>query len=206
MGIAPRKIAQDGIWGNNPIFRQVLGICSTLAVTNLVTNTLVMCVGLIYTQALSSLTASLLRGVTPYRLRIISSTLIIAAYVIVLHNFLQAYLPDISTQLGPYVGLIITNCIVLGRVEAFAGSNPPLASLVDGVSSGLGYSFILVAIAVVREGLGFGTLMGYKLPFEFTHWTIMVMAPGAFFMLGILTWLCRWIDARLETVVAAPKK
>ena len=206
MGITPRKIAMDGIWGNNPIFRQVLGICSTLAVTNLVTNTLVMCVGLIYTQALSSLTASLLRSITPYRLRIISSTLIIAAYVIVLHNVLQAYLPDISTQLGPYVGLIITNCIVLGRVEAFAGSNPPFASLVDGVSSGLGYSFILLAIAIVREGLGFGTIMGYGLPFEFTHWTIMVMAPGAFFMLGILTWLCRWIDGRIEAAKPGSKK
>lgn len=206
MGIATRKIAKEGIWGNNPIFRQVLGICSTLAVTNLVTNTLVMCLGLIYTQALSSLTASLLRGVTPYRLRIISSTLIIAAYVIVLHNVLQAYLPDISTQLGPYVGLIITNCIILGRVEAFAGNNPPFSSLVDGVSSGLGYSFILVAIAMVREGLGFGTLMGYKLPIEFTHWTIMVMAPGAFFMLGILTWLCRWIDSRLEAAKPEPRK
>jgi Na+-transporting NADH:ubiquinone oxidoreductase subunit D len=198
VGIASRKIALDGIWGNNPVFRQVLGICSTLAVTNLVANTLVMCAGLIYTQALSSLTASSLRSITPYRLRIISSTLIIAAYVIVLHNFLQAYLPDISTQLGPYVGLIITNCIVLGRVEAFAGSHPPLASLVDGIASGLGYSFVLLAIAVVREGLGFGTIMGYRLPFEFTNWTIMVMAPGAFFMLGILTWMCRWIDSRLE--------
>jgi len=139
-------------------------------------------------------------------LRIISSTLIIAAYVIVLHNFLQAYLPDISTQLGPYVGLIITNCIILGRVEAFAGSNPPVSSLVDAVASGLGYSFILLTIAVVRESLGFGTIIGYKLPFEFTHWTIMVMAPGAFFMLGIITWLFRWIDSRVQVGKAVPKK
>ena len=206
MGITSRKIVKDGIWGNNPIFRQVLGICSTLAITNLVTNTLVMCVGLIYTQALSSLTASSLRSITPYRLRIISSTLIIAAYVIVLHNVLQAYLPEISTQLGPYVGLIITNCIVLGRVEAFASSNPPFPSFLDGVSSGLGYSFILLSIAVVREGLGFGTIMGYRLPFEFTHWTIMVVAPGAFFMLGILTWFCRWIDERLELARLTSKR
>jgi Na+-transporting NADH:ubiquinone oxidoreductase subunit D len=126
--------------------------------------------------------------------------------VIVLHNVLQAYLPEISTQLGPYVGLIITNCIILGRVEAFAGSNPPAASFVDGVASGLGYSFILLLIAIVREGLGFGTIMGYGLPFEFTHWTIMVMAPGAFFMLGIITWFCRWIDSRSQAANAVTKK
>lgn len=206
MGISARKIALDGIWGNNPIFRQVLGICSTLAVTNLVANTLVMCIGLIYAQVMSSVTMSLLRTVTPYRLRIITSTLIIAAYVIVLHNVLQAYLPEISTQLGPYVGLIITNCIILGRVEAFAGSNTPAASFVDGVASGLGYSFILLGIAIVREGLGFGTIMGYRLPFEFTHWTIMVMAPGAFFMLGIITWLCRWIDSRSQVTNTGTQK
>lgn len=206
MGVSSKKIALEGVWGNNPIFRQVLGICSTLAVTNLVTNTLVMCIGVIYAQAMSSLTASLLRTITPYRLRIISSTLIIAAYVIVLHNFLQAYLPDISTQLGPYVGLIITNCIILGRVEAFAGSNPPVSSFVDGVASGLGYSLLLLTIALVRESLGFGTIMGYRLPFEFTHWTIMVMAPGAFFVLGTVTWLCRWIDSRVQVGRAVPKK
>lgn len=195
MAVSSKKVALDGIWGNNPIFRQVLGICSTLAVTNLVENTIVMCIGLIYTQALSSLTASLLRNVTPFRLRIISSTLIIAAYVIVLNNVLQAYLPEISAQLGPYVGLIITNCIILGRVEAFASQNKPYLSLIDGAASGIGYSFILLAISVFREALGFGTILGWKLPFEFTHWTIMVMAPGAFFMLGIITWICRWIDS-----------
>ncbi len=195
MAVSAKKIASDGLWGNNPVFRQVLGICSTLAVTNLMTNTLVMCIGLIYTQTMSSLTASMLRNVTPFRLRIISSTLIIAAYVIVLNNVLQAYLPDISAQLGPYVGLIITNCIILGRVEAFAGQNRPWPSVVDGFASGVGYSFILIAIALFRETLGFGTILGMKLPFEFTHWTIMVMAPGAFFMLAIITWIARWADS-----------
>jgi Na+-transporting NADH:ubiquinone oxidoreductase subunit D len=195
VGVSTSKIALDGIWNNNPIFRQILGICSALAVTNLVENTLVMCIGLIYTQAFASLTASLMRHYTPYRLRIVSSTLIIAAYVIVLQNVLQAYLPDISSQLGPYVGLIITNCIILGRVEAFASSNKPWASFVDGVASGIGYSIILMTISVFREALGFGTILGWKLPVEFTHWTIMVMAPGAFFMLGIITWIARWFDS-----------
>ncbi len=192
MAISTKKIALDGVWYNNPIFRQVLGICSTLAVTNVVTNTAVMCIGLIYTNAVSCVTASALRSVTPFRLRIISSTLIIAAYVIVLQNFLMAYLPDISSQLGPYVGLIITNCIVLGRVEAFAMQNKPVPALVDGVSSAVGYSLVLLIIALFREALGFGTIAGISLPFDFTRWTIMVMAPGAFFMLAIVVWIARW--------------
>jgi Na+-transporting NADH:ubiquinone oxidoreductase subunit D len=195
MAVSTKKLIYDGAWANNPIFRQILGICSALAVTNLVVNTAVMCIGLIYTQAMASLTVSLLRSVTPFRLRIISSTLIIAAYVIILQNVLQAYLPEISNQLGPYVGLIITNCIILGRCEAFASQNKPVPSFIDGVASGVGYSIILMTVAIFREGLGFGSLAGWKLPFEFTHWTIMVMAPGAFFMLGIIVWLARWYDS-----------
>lgn len=206
MAVSPTKVTKEGIWGNNPIFRQILGICSALAVTNLVINTFVMCVGLIYTQSLSSVTASLFRNVTPFRLRIISSTLIIAAYVIVLHNFLMAFLPEISTQLGPYVGLIITNCIVLGRVEAFASQNRPWLSFVDGVASGLGYSVVLITVAVVREALGFGTIAGFPLPFEFTKWTIMVVAPGAFFMLALIVWLARWLQARSEAAAGPDEK
>ncbi len=205
MAVSSRKIALDGIWYNNPIFRQVLGICSTLAVTNLVTNTAVMCLGLIYTNAVSCATASALRSITPFRLRMISSTLIIAAYVIALHNFLMAYLPDISAQLGPYVGLIITNCIVLGRVEAFSIQNKPWPALVDGVSSAVGYSLVLLLIAVFREGLGFGSIAGISLPFSFTKWTIMVMAPGAFFMVAIVVWIARWWDMRAEESRRAQK-
>lgn len=206
MAVSSKKVAREGVWDNNPVFRQILGICSALAVTNLVLNTLVMCVGLIYTLALSSLTVSLLRSITPFRLRIISSCLIIAAYVIVLHNFLMAFLPDISAQLGPYVGLIITNCIILGRVEAFANQNKPWLSLVDGVASGLGYSVVLLSIAIVREALGFGTIAGIRLPFEFTKWTIMVVAPGAFFMLGIIVWITRWVQTRSVSAADATAK
>lgn len=205
MAISSKKIVLDGIWYNNPIFRQVLGICSTLAVTNLFVNTAVMCLGLIYTNAVSCVTASALRSITPFRLRIISSTLIIAAYVIVLHNFLMAYLPDISAQLGPYVGLIITNCIVLGRVEAFSIQNRPLPALIDGVSSAVGYSIVLLGISVVREALGFGTIAGFSLPWEFTKWTIMVMAPGAFFMLAVVVWVARWWGMRTEELQKSSK-
>ncbi|MFH1117469.1 MAG: Rnf-Nqr domain containing protein [Pseudomonadota bacterium] len=206
MAVSPKKVTKEGIWGNNPVFRQVLGICSALAVTNLVVNTLVMCIGLIYTLALSSLTASVFRNVTPFRLRMISSTLIIAAYVIVLHNFLMAFLPEISAQLGPYVGLIITNCIVLGRVESFAGRNKPWLSFLDGAASGIGYSVVLLTIAVFREALGFGTIAGFPLPFEFTKWTIMVVAPGAFFMLALLVWISRWLQAGPEAASESVKK
>ncbi len=206
MAVSPKKVTKEGIWGNNPVFRQVLGICSALAVTNLVVNTLVMCIGLIYTQSLSSITASIFRNVTPFRLRIISSTLIIAAYVIVLHNFLMAFLPEVSAQLGPYVGLIITNCIVLGRVEAFASQNKPWLSFLDGAASGIGYSVVLLTIAVFREALGFGTIAGFPLPFEFTKWTIMVVAPGAFFMLALVVWVSRWLQADSEPVAGSAKK
>ena len=165
-----------------------------------------MCIGLIYTQSLSSITASIFRNVTPFRLRIISSTLIIAAYVIVLHNFLMAFLPEVSAQLGPYVGLIITNCIVLGRVEAFASQNKPWLSFLDGAASGIGYSVVLLTIAVFREALGFGTIAGFPLPFEFTKWTIMVVAPGAFFMLALVVWVSRWLQADSEPVAGSAKK
>lgn len=169
-----------------------MGICSTLAVTNLMVNTLVMCVGLIFTLSMSSLTVSILRNITPMRIRMMVQTLIIASYVIIVDLVLKAYLPDISEALGPYVGLIITNCIVMGRCEAFARNNPPVPSFLDGIAVGMGYAFALMAIAIVREPLGFGTLLGYRvMPEGFTPWTVMIMAPGAFFMLGMYAWLVR---------------
>jgi Na+-transporting NADH:ubiquinone oxidoreductase subunit D len=180
------------LWKDNPVLRQILGICSTLAVTNLLVNTLVMNAGLIFTLSMSSLSVSVLRNVTPMRIRMMVQTLIIASYVIIVDIVIKAYLPDISEALGPYVGLIITNCIIMGRCEAFARNNPPLASFVDGVAVGLGYAFVLVVIAVVREVLGFGTLLGYRImPGDFTPWTIMIMAPGAFFTLGVFVWIVK---------------
>ena len=186
------EIFKAGLWKDNPVLRQILGICSTLAVTNLLVNTLVMNAGLIFTLCMSSLTVSLLRNYTPMRIRMMVQTLIIASYVIIVDIAIKAYLPDISEALGPYVGLIITNCIIMGRCEAFARNNPPLASLLDGLAVSLGYAAVLLAIALVREPLGFGTLFGYRvMPAGFTPWTIMIMAPGAFFMLGIYVWIIR---------------
>jgi Na+-transporting NADH:ubiquinone oxidoreductase subunit D len=179
-----------GLWRENPVFRQILGICSALAVTNLLVNTLIMGLSLIFVTAMSNLTVSLLRDVTPPRIRMMVQTLIIASYVIIVDIVLKAYLPEISEALGPYVGLIITNCIIMGRCEAFARNNTPWPSLLDGVASGCGYAFVLLTVAFFRELLGFGTVFGLRvMPGGWTNWTIMVMAPGAFFMLGAFIWV-----------------
>jgi Na+-transporting NADH:ubiquinone oxidoreductase subunit D len=187
------QIFKEGLWKDNPVLRQILGICSTLAVTNLLVNTMVMNAGLIFTLSMSSLTVSLLRNITPMRIRMMVQTLIIASYVIIVDIVIKAQLPDISEALGPYVGLIITNCIIMGRCEAFARHNPPWPSFLDGIAVGLGYAFVLTLIALFREPLGFGTLFGYRItPDGFTPWTIMIMAPGAFFMLGLFVWVVRY--------------
>ncbi|MBD3392704.1 MAG: electron transport complex subunit RsxE [Chitinivibrionales bacterium] len=201
MADTPRTVTAKALWAENPIFRQVLGICSTLAVTNLLANTLFMCFGVIFVTSLSNLTISLLREYIPKRVRMIVQVLIIASYVMMVDIIIKALNPDIHRFIGPYVGLIITNCIIMGRAEAFASQNKPWISLLDGFASGLGYSFILIAIALVREPLGFGTLLGYTLPAKdlwWHQWTIMVMPPGAFFMLAIVTWACRGLQVSKE--------
>lgn len=181
-----------GIWKDNPVLRQVLGICSTLAVTNLLVNTLVMSAGLIFTTVMSSMTVSILRNLIPTRIRMMVQTLIIASYVIIVDIAIQSYLPDVSEALGPYVGLIITNCIIMGRCEAFAQNNKVLPSMIDALAMGLGYALVLTVIAIIRESLGFGTLLGFRvMPDFFTPWTIMIVAPGAFFVLGVLIWFVR---------------
>ncbi len=133
------------------------------------------------------------------RIRMMVQTLIIASYVIIVDILIKAYMPDISEALGPYVALIITNCIIMGRCESFARHNPPVASLVDGLGMSLGYSLVLIIIAIIREPLGFGTLLGLRiLPEGFVHWTIMIMAPGAFFTLGFLVWIFKYFQPRIE--------
>jgi len=185
-----RSVIRRNLFSENQVIRQILGICSSLAVTNLLSNSLVMGLGLTFTTALSSLTLSALRNWIPHRIRMIVQTLVIAAYVIFVDIFLKANLPDISKALGPYVGLIITNCIIMGRAEAFAQKNPPLLSLLDGLFAGLGYTGVLLAIAFIREFLGFGTLFGYPVNVVgFETWTVMVMPPSAFFLIGVMIWI-----------------
>jgi Na+-transporting NADH:ubiquinone oxidoreductase subunit D len=186
---------------DNPVFVQVLGICSTLAVTNKLENTLVMTLGVMFTTALSSWTLSLMRSWIPSRIRMMVETLVIATYVILVDIALKAYYPEMWKQLGPYVGLIITNCIVMGRVEAFALQNKPGLSLIDGLASGLGYAYVLMIIAFFRELLGTGSLWGYPiLGSWWTNWSIMIMPPGGFFMLAIFIWVVR------EVVLKEAKK
>src|SRR3989339_604002 len=149
MAYTPKQVFLNGIWSENPIYRQVLGICSTLAVTNLLANTLFMCFGLIFTTALSNFTISVLRDYIPKRIRMIVQVLIIACYVMMVDIIIKALVPDIHRFIGPYVGLIVTNCIIMGRAEAFASKNPVWPSLFDGLGSGLGYSGALMSLALV---------------------------------------------------------
>lgn len=174
----------------NSVWKQILGICSALAVTNLMRNSLVMGLGVIFTLALAGFTISLIRDYIPKRVRMMVQVLIIASYVIIVDLFLKAFLPEISKALGPYVGLIITNCIIMGRAEAFAGKNKPLDSMIDGIGAGVGYTFVLLLISFVRELFGFGSIFGFTVMGDWwTRWSIMVMAPSAFFMLAILIWI-----------------
>ena len=185
-----KRVILDDLGGKNPVFAQVLGICSTLAVTNSFRNTVVMTMGVIFTTSLSNLTVSLLRKSIPGRIRMMVETLIIATFVIIVDIALKAYLPEVWKQLGPYVGLIITNCIIMGRAEAFALSNGPGISLVDGLASGIGYAYVLLIIAFFRELLGSGTIWGVSVFGSWwTNWSIMVMAPSAFFLLALLIWV-----------------
>ena len=196
------------LWRENPITRQVLGICSALAVTNLLFNTLLMCLGLIWATAMSAATVSLMRNYIPKRVRMMVEVLIIAVYVIMVDIAMRAYFPDIHKVIGPYVGLIIPNCIIMGRLEVFASKNRPVAAICDGLGAALGYSVILMSIAVVREILGFGTVFrGSALAVTviaqtpgawWRPWTLMIMPPGAFFVLGIGVWAARWWDLRQE--------
>jgi Na+-transporting NADH:ubiquinone oxidoreductase subunit D len=194
MAEKPKQVIIKGILSENPIYRQVLGICSALAVTNLLANTLFMCAGVLFVTAFSNLTVSLLRNHIPQRIRMIVQVLIIASYVMMVDIVIKALNPDIHRFIGPYVGLIITNCIIMGRAEAFASQNRPFISMIDGLAAGLGYSFVLIAIALIREPLGFGTLLGFVLPARdlwWHQWTIMVMPPGAFFTLALVVWIFR---------------
>lgn len=185
------------IFKDNPIALQILGICSALAVTSSLQVTLVMCVALTFVCAFSNLSVSIIRNHIPGSIRIIVQMVIIASLVIVVDQVLKAYAYTISKQLSVFVGLIITNCIVMGRAEAFAMKNPPMESFVDGVGNGLGYSVVLIAVAVVRELFGAGKLMGYEILPLVTEggWYVpnglMLLPPSAFFLIGLFIWALR---------------
>lgn len=193
-----KKVMQEGLWTNNPIFVQVLGICSTLAVTNNLRNTLIMVAGVTFATAMGSLTLSTIKDFMPRKVRMIVQVLVHSFFVIIVDILLRAFLPAASKQLGPYVGLIITNCILMGRAEAFAAGNKPWLSFLDGIANGLGYGWVLVSLAFIREFLGFGSIFGFKVMGDgFTPWTIMVMAPSAFFLVALALWAANTYKAKL---------
>ncbi len=178
------------LWRENPIFFDVLGICSALAVTTRLHNALVMGAAVTVTAACTNVLVSLLRPVLHRSVRLVVEMLVIATFVVLFDVFLQAFAHGMSRELGPYVGLIVTNCILLGRAEAFALQNPVVPSLLDGIGSGLGYAWVLAAVAVFREILGSGTLAGiHVLPEGAMPAHAMLLPPGAFFILGILVWI-----------------
>jgi len=199
-----KRALLDPLFNNNPIAIQVLGICSALAVTTKLETSLVMSVAVIAVVALSNFSVSLIRNLIPPSIRIIVQLTIIASLVIVTDQILQAFVYDVSKQLSVFVGLIITNCIVMGRAEAFAMQNPPMASLLDGIGNGLGYSLILIVVGFCRELLGAGKLFGYQVLPVVTDggWYqpngLFVLSPGAFFLIGVFIWWLRTWKPELQ--------
>ena len=191
-----REILVNPLISNNPIALQILGVCSALAVTSRMDMALVMSVALTAVTSLSNFFISLMRHHIPNSVRIIVQMTVIASLVIMVDLILRAYSYELSKSLALFVGLIITNCIVMGRAEAFAMKNPPFVSFIDGVGNGLGYSFVLIFVAFFRELFGSGKLLGYEI---FSHdWYInngmLLLAPSAFFIIGLLIWIIREYD------------
>ncbi|MDP6631301.1 MAG: NADH:ubiquinone reductase (Na(+)-transporting) subunit D [Kiritimatiellia bacterium] len=193
-----RKIVSDPLADNNPVTWQVLGVCSALAVTTQVSTALVMSIALTAVLCGSNVVISLLRNMIPNKIRMIVELCVIATLVILADQILRAFVYDISKQLSVFVGLIITNCIVMGRAEAYALQNPPFKSFLDGIGNGLGYSIILVAVAAFRELLGSGTLLGITVlsPEWYVGNTLMLLPPGAFVIIGLLIWFQRTVISK----------
>ena len=186
------RIIINGLWRDNPIFCMVLGICSSLAVTNRVENAIAMGLGVTFATVFTSGIISAIRNFIPGRVRMITYMVIASTLVICVDQFLKAFFPVISEAMGPYVGLIITNCIVMGRAEAFAIKNPVGYSLLDGLSCGMGYSYALIVMSIIRETLAFGTILRIRvMPEIWTNWVVMAMAPGAFILLASYLWIMR---------------
>lgn len=192
-----KEILLDPIFNYNPIALQILGICSALAVTSKMETALVMSLAVTLVTAFSNFFVSSIRNHIPSSIRILVEMTIIASLVIIVDQVIKAYAYDVSKQLSVYTGLIITNCIVMGRAEAYALQNPPGRSFLDGIGNGLGYSFILITVAFVRELLGSGKLLGFTILSTthdggwFTTNGLMLMPPSAFFIIGFIIWIIR---------------
>ncbi len=200
-----KKVLLDPIFDNNPIALQILGICSALAVTAKLETAIVMALAVTFVTAISNFSVSLIRKQVPSSIRIIVEMTIIASLVIIADQLIRAYAYDISKQLSVYVGLIITNCIIMGRAEAFALKNPPVLSFLDGIGNGLGYAFILLTVGFIRELIGAGKLLGItilKLSTEGGWYNpngLFLLAPSAFFIIGLIIWAVRtWKPEQVE--------
>jgi len=197
---------RDPLDDTNPITVQVLGICSALAVTVQVKPALIMSLGVIFVAAFSNLIISLLRHSIPTRVRIIVQLIVIATLVTIVDQVLRAYMFDVSKKLSVFVGLIITNCIIMGRLEAFALANKPWPSFLDGIGNGVGYGLILVIVAIFREVLGSGTLLGYPVipqwlyDMGYENNGLMVLPPAALFIIGLYIWAQRSWNKKLVNV------
>ena len=200
-----KELLVDPLVDNNPITLQVLGICSALAVTSSLKVSMVMALAVIFVTGFSSLFISMLRNHIPSSIRIIVQMVIIASLVILVDQILKAYAFEISKTLSVFVGLIITNCIVMGRAEAFAMKNPPVASFIDGVGNGMGYGLILLLVGFIRELFGSGTLFGITILQKVTEggWYVpnglLLLPPSAFFIIGLIIWAFRtWKPKQVE--------
>ena len=195
----------EPIFDNNPIALGVLGICSALAVTTKLETTVTMCLAVIFVLAFSNLAIALIRNHIPSSIRMIVQMTVIASLVIIVDQFLKAFAYDISKQLSVFVGLIITNCIIMGRAEAYAMKQPPMLSLLDGIGNGLGYSVVLLSVGVIRELFGSGKLFGQEV-FRLTTdggWYepngLLVLSPSAFILIGFFIWALRsWKTEQVE--------
>jgi len=190
-----KKLLIEGLWKNHPVFRQLIGMCPTLAVTTSAINGLSMGLSVIFVLTCASFIVSSLRKIIPPQVRIAVFTIIIATFVTLVDLFLKAYFPEISKSLGPYVPLIIVNCIILGRMEAFASRNPVIYSVLDGLFMGTGFTWGLVILASIREILGGGTIFGINL-YQNGKILVMILPAGAFFALGFLVALMNLLEKR----------
>jgi electron transport complex protein RnfE len=193
----PKTVLTRGLWHENPVLVQTLGLCSALAVTNAVANSLAMGLATAFVLVGSSIIVSTMRRLIPHEIRITTFILIIATFLAVADMTLEAMVPDVHKAMGPYIALIITNCIVLGRQEAFASRQGVGLSVLDALGNGIGFTIALLLMGIPREVLGSGTFLGMRvMPASFEPWVVMVLPPGGFFMIAVLLLVINWHDLR----------
>lgn len=191
------EVLTRGLWHQNPVLVQTLGLCSALAVTNAVANSLAMGLATTFVLVCSSIIVSTMRKLIPHQIRITTYILIIATFLAIADMVLEAIVPDVHKAMGPYIALIITNCIVLGRQEAFASRQPVGLSILDALGNGVGFTVALLLMGIPREVLGSGTFLGvHVMPRAFEPWVVMLLPPGGFFMIGVLLLIANWADLR----------